>query len=389
MRPNIWPFYDEETVKIVSDVLASGKVNYWTGSRGKEFERKFADFAQCKYGIAVANGTVSLELALEGIGIKPGDEVIVPSRSFFATASVVALRGAIPVFADVDLVNQNVTPETLKPHISKKTKAIIVVHLAGWPCDMNGIMALANQHNLYVIEDCAQAHGAQYQGKSVGSFGHVSSFSFCQDKIMSTGGEGGMVVTNDKTLYQHMWSHKDHGKNQSKCLNAKADTHFKWVHDAIGTNYRMTEMQAAIELRQLDLLPGWLSDRRSAAKTYTEAFRHIEGLRVSEPTDDSLHAYYKYYVFLDPEYYENPAQAKFHLLEKAKKGGVPLFYGSCPEIYKEGGFKHTNIHNQDRNKNAEALGDLSLMLNVDPSVNGGDQEKVIGFLKEAINEFKA
>ena len=208
-----WPSYTEKESQAVSQVLLSNKVNYWTGAECREFENEFAEFADSQYAIAVSNGTTALDLALIALGIDCGDEVVVTSRTFLASVSSIVNAGAIPVFADVSLDSQNITAESISKVLSEKTKAIVCVHLAGLPCDMDSITELAEQHNLFVIEDCAQAHGAKYKGRSVGSIGHIGAWSFCQDKIMTTGGEGGMVTTNDRELWSRMWSFKDHGKS--------------------------------------------------------------------------------------------------------------------------------------------------------------------------------
>ena len=208
-----WPSFTQEEVDAVSRVLLSSKVNYWTGQEGREFEREFAAFAGTEYAIAVGNGTLALDLSLKGLGIGVGDEVVVTPRTFLASATAVINAGATPVFADVDPDTQNINPKAVAAVLSPRTKAIVCVHLAGWPCDMDGMMALAEEHDLFVIEDCAQAHGATYKGKPVGGLGHVGCWSFCQDKIMSTGGEGGMVTCNDRALWLRMWSFKDHGKS--------------------------------------------------------------------------------------------------------------------------------------------------------------------------------
>ena len=228
------------------------EVNYWTGQEGRNFEREFALWSDSKYAIAVANGTVALDLALAGCGIgarnggKADDEVIVTPRTFVASVSSIVNAGAIPKFADVDKNSGNINQHTIKAVLTKKTKGIVAVHLAGWPCDMQPIMELAREKNIRVIEDCAQAHGARYQGRSVGSLGDVAAWSFCQDKIMTTGGEGGMVTTNDQGLWSVMWSFKDHGKSWEAVYERDHPPGFRWVHDSFGTNWRMTEMQAAI-----------------------------------------------------------------------------------------------------------------------------------------------
>ena len=252
-----WPSYTEEEANAVTDVLLSNKVNYWTGQECREFEKEFATFADSEYAIALANGTVGLDLILKGLGIGAGDEVIVTSRTFLASVSSIALAGAVPVFADVDADSQNVTAESIAAAVTEKTRAVLCVHLAGWPCDMDPIMDLATKHNLFVIEDCAQAHGARYKGRSVGSIGHAGAWSFCQDKIMTTGGEGGMVTCNDKALWSRMWSFKDHGKSWSAIYEKDHPPGFRWLHESFGTNWRMTEMQGAIGRIQLARMPQW------------------------------------------------------------------------------------------------------------------------------------
>jgi dTDP-4-amino-4,6-dideoxygalactose transaminase len=208
-----WPSYSEEEVSAVSRVLRSGLVNYWTGEECRMFEAEFADHCGAAHAVALANGSVAIELALKCLGVGPGDEVIVTPRSYFASVSSIVLAGAVPVFADVDLGTQNITASTIKECLTSKTRAVICVHLAGAPCDMDPILELASAHDLRVIEDCAQAHGARYKGRMVGTMGDVGAWSFCQDKIMTTGGEGGMVTTNRRDVWSAMWSHKDHGKS--------------------------------------------------------------------------------------------------------------------------------------------------------------------------------
>ena len=256
-----WPSFSQEEISKVSEVLLSNKVNYWTGNEGKKFEEEFADFVGSTYAVAVSNGTVALDLALLAFDLKEGDEVIVTPRTFIASVSSIINAGAIPVFADVDLISQNITAETIEKVITSKTRGIICVHLAGWPCDMDPIIDLARSTGLFVIEDCAQAHGALYKGKSVGTIGDVGCWSFCQDKIMTTGGEGGMVTTNSKEIWSKIWSFKDHGKDWDAIFKKTHPPGFRWVHESFGTNWRMTEIQAAIGRLQLKKLPAWQKTR--------------------------------------------------------------------------------------------------------------------------------
>ena len=246
-----WPSFTHEELDAVSRVLLSNEVNYWTGVECRNFEREFADFVGTEYAVAVSNGTTALDLALVALDLNRGDEVIVTSRTFLASVSSIINAGATPVFADVDIESQNITAKSISKVLTKKSKAVVCVHLAGWPCDMDPIIALAKQHNLFIIEDCAQAHGANYKGRSVGSLGHIGAWSFCQDKIMTTGGEGGMVSTNDRELWSRMWAYKDHGKSWEAVYEREHPPGFRWLHDSFGTNWRMTEMQAAIGRIQL------------------------------------------------------------------------------------------------------------------------------------------
>ena len=293
MNISPWPCYSEEEAEAVKKVLLSNKVNYWTGDECRAFEKEFAEKFDARHAVALSNGTVSLEVSLLALGIGPGDEVVVTPRSFMASSSCVITVGATPVFADVDLASQNLTAATIEKVITPKTKAVIVVHLAGYPADMDPIMALAKKHNIYVIEDCAQAHGAKYKGRSVGSIGHIGSWSFCQDKIMTTGGEGGMITTNDDKLWKFIWSYKDHGKNWDSVYHKKHPAGYRWLHDSFGTNYRMTEMQGAIGRIQLRKLDGWTFSRKRNADKINEAVLNLPIFTTHTVPQHLTHAWYK------------------------------------------------------------------------------------------------
>ncbi len=364
-----WPFYSDEEISAAVSVLNSGKVNYWTGDQGQKFEQEFARFCGTRHAIAVANGSVALELALFALGVGPGDEVIVPSRSFIASASCALVRGAVPVFADVDPVSQNLTVDTIREAWSPRTKAIIAVHLAGWPCDMDGIMEFARQHSLWVIEDCAQAHGAMYHGRRVGSLGHVAAFSFCQDKIISTGGEGGMVVTNDSQLWERMWSYKDHGRDYA-LSRTPAASGFRWIHNSFGTNFRLTEMQSAIGRIQLRGIDQQLDTRRHNAAILARAFSRIPGLRVTVPPAHVAHAFYKYYAFVEPEKLAGKWD-RDRIAATICEEGVPCSAGSCSEIYLEQAFPQ-QMRPPRRRENARRLGETSLMFLVHPTLTDED-----------------
>ena len=369
-----WPSYTEEEANAVSDVLLSNKVNYWTGQECREFEKEFAAFFDSEYAIALANGTVALDLILQGLGIGAGDEVVVTSRTFLASVSSIVMAGAIPAFADVDSESQNVTAETIAAVITPKTRAIICVHLAGWPCDMDPIMELAKQHDLYVIEDCAQAHGAMYKGRSVGSIGHAGAWSFCQDKIMTTGGEGGVVTCNDRDLWSRMWSFKDHGKSWSAIYEREHPPGFRWLHESFGTNWRMTEMQGVLGRIQLTRMADWRSARQANAQAIWDTASSLPGLRVPQVPDELEHAAYKCYVFVEPETLAD-GWNRDRILGAIVEAGVPCFSGSCSEVYLEKAFDNTGWRPELPLPVAHELGETSLMFLVHPTLTKAEIEK--------------
>ena len=380
-----WPSFTQEEADAVSQVLLSNKVNYWTGTECREFEKEFAAWAGTDYAVALANGTLALDVALQAMGIGEGDEVIVTPRSFIASVSTVVNAGAIPVFADVDNNTGNISATTIAPKITDKTKAIICVHLAGWPCDMDEIMALAKQHNLWVIEDCAQAHGAKYKGKPVGSIGHVGAWSFCQDKIMTTGGEGGMVTTNDKALWQKMWEYKDHGKNYDSIYHKQHPPGFRWLHDSFGTNWRMMEMQAVIGRIQLKKMAEWTKIRTQNAKILRDALTQFAGeqqfLRIPDIEfhqvmgSDSVHAYYKYYVYVRPENLSENIN-RDSILNALNEKKIPCFSGSCSEIYLEKAFDNHPSRPNARLTVAKELGETSLMFLIHPTLTTNEMQTI-------------
>jgi dTDP-4-amino-4,6-dideoxygalactose transaminase len=369
-----WPSYTEEEVSAVTDVLLSNKVNYWTGQECREFEREFATFADSEYAIALANGTVALDLILHGLGIGAGDEVVVTSRTFLASVSSIVLAGAVPVFADVDRDSQNVSAESIAAVVTDKTRAVICVHLAGWPCDMDPIMDLAGKHDLFVIEDCAQAHGARYKGRSVGSVGHAGAWSFCQDKIMTTGGEGGMVTCNDKDLWSRMWSFKDHGKSWSAVYEREHPPGFRWLHESFGTNGRMTEMQGAIGRIQLARMPEWRNARQRNANAIWDCARNLPGLRVPDVPADIEHAAYKCYVFVEPDRLAE-GWSRDRIQNAIGEAGVPCFSGSCSEVYLEKAFDGTGWRPETPLPVAHELGEASLMFLVHPTLTDEEIDK--------------
>jgi dTDP-4-amino-4,6-dideoxygalactose transaminase len=362
-----WPSYDDEQIAAVTEVLRSGKVNYWTGDICRQFETEYAAAIGVPHAIAVANGTNALELALEAFDIGSGDEVIVPCRTFLATASCVVTRGAKPMFADVDPLSQNVTADTIAPLITARTKAIIVVHLAGWPCDMDPILALAQPRGIRVIEDCAQAHGAMDKGRHVGSIGDSGCFSFCQDKIITTGGEGGLVTFHDEAIWKKAWGYKDHGKGWDTVHHGEHPGIFRWLHDSIGTNWRLTEMQAALGRIQLARLPEWIQTRRRNAEILTQSLLPTGTVTIPAPGPDQFHSYYKFYAFVRPEAL-TAGWTRDRIVRELQAAGVPCGVGSCSEIYLERAFQVAGLAPNQPCLSSRNLGERSLMFLVHPTL---------------------
>ncbi|EKO3966240.1 DegT/DnrJ/EryC1/StrS aminotransferase family protein [Vibrio fluvialis] len=380
-----WPSFTQEDADAVGRVLLSNKVNYWTGTECREFEKEFAAWVGSKYAIALGNGTLALDIALKALGVGEGDEVITTSRTFLASASAIVTAGASPVFADVDLNSQNITAETIAEVVTEKTKAVIVVHLAGMPAEMDTIMTLAAERGFYVIEDCAQAHGAKYKGRSVGTIGHIGAWSFCQDKIMTTGGEGGMVTTNDHELWSMMWSYKDHGKSYDAVYNRQHPLGFRWLHESFGTNWRMTELQGVLGRIQLKRMPEWTAKRQYNANRLDQAVSDLSVARCVEVPHYIEHAEYKHYIFINPEYLKAD-WCRDRIIEEINALGVPAYQGSCSEIYLEKAFDNTSWRPEQRLRNAVILGETSLMFLVHPTLTEQEINKSCDVIRRVLVE---
>ena len=383
-----WPSFTAQEADAVRNVLLSNKVNYWTGTECRKFEKEFAAWAGTHHAVALGNGTLALDVALKALGIGPGDEVVVTPRTFIASISCVVNAGATPVFADVEADSGNLSAVTIAKVLTPKTKAIICVHLAGWPCDMDAIMALAETHGLKVIEDCAQAHGAQYKGRSVGSIGHVGAWSFCQDKIMTTGGEGGMVTTNDEVLWRAMWSFKDHGKSYAAVYEREHAPGFRWLHESFGTNWRMLEMQAAVGRIQLQRMAGWTATRTRHAGQIWAACGGCPALHVPAVPANVLHAHYKCYVYVRPEklaqgWNRDRIVAEINALE------VPCYQGSCSEVYLEKAFDGTGWRPAAPLPAAHALGATSMMFLVHPTLTQAEVDKTCAVIAQVMQQATA
>ncbi|MEJ1157411.1 DegT/DnrJ/EryC1/StrS family aminotransferase [Prosthecomicrobium sp. N25] len=362
---NRWPTYDEEQIADVVAVLRSGAVNAWTGPHVRDFEAAYEAHLGRRHCIALANGTLALDLPLRLMDLQPGDEVVVTPRSFVASASCVPLAGGVPVFADVDPDTQNLSAETIAKVLTPRTRAVIVVHLAGWPTDMAPIMDLCRPRGIAVIEDCAQAHGAEVGGRPVGSFGDFAAFSFCQDKIITTGGEGGLLALDDDALWRRAWSFKDHGKSYKAVFETQHPPGFRWLHESFGTNWRMTSIQAVLGSRQLQRLPAWTAARTRNAGILLDALADLPALRTPVPPPGTVHAWYRFYTFVRPERLKS-GWTRDRLLAEIAAAGIQVFTGSCSEIYLEKAFQDAGYVPPERLPVARLLGETSLAFLVDP-----------------------
>jgi dTDP-4-amino-4,6-dideoxygalactose transaminase len=412
-----WPSFTSEEADAVQRVLLSNKVNYWTGTETRAFEKEFAAWCGTSHAVALANGTLALDVALKALGIGPGDEVVVTPRTFIASISCVVNAGAVPVFADVEADSGNLSARTIAAVLSPRTKAVVCVHLAGWPCDMDPIMALSTERSFAVIEDCAQAHGARYKGRAVGSIGHVGAWSFCQDKIMTTGGEGGMVTTNDNALWRAMWSFKDHGKSYEAVYERRHPPGFRWLHDSFGTNWRMMEVQAVIGRIQLRRMADWTARRHANASTLAEALKPFagkdgpvflpqlgckglaedvgscSGVKVCATGCGSVgilpcamgcvHAHYKFYAYVRPQ---NLARgwSRDRIIGAINDQGVSCFQGSCSEVYLEKAFDNTGWRPVRRLPVARELGETSLMFLVHPTLTAAEVSKTCKVIQQVM-----
>lgn len=380
-----WPRYEQDEIDAVADVLRSGKVNYWTGAHGRKFEEEFAAYTGLQHAVFVANGTVAIELALRALDLPSGSEVITTPHTFIATSSAIVTVGLRPVFADIDPNTGNITPETIEAVISNRTRAVIVVHLGGWPARMPEIQALCHGHGLRLIEDCAQAHGATIGDRHVGTFSDIAAWSFCQDKIISTGGEGGMVGTEDERLWRRMWSYKDHGKSWEAVFEREHPPGFRWLHDSFGSNWRGTEMQASIGRIQYRKLPQWHKQRTHNALYLAHRLRELPGLTVPLPDEPSRHAFYRLYARLDLEMLAE-GWSRDRLIGQMASLGRMVSTGSSTEIYREKAFGLEGLTPTKPLPNASARGADALAFLTHPGLRPEDLSQTADRLAAALKE---
>ncbi len=382
-----WPIYEDDEIAAVTAVLRSGQVNsLHHGEQCQALEQGFAQLCGMPHGIALANGTLALELALRALGIGAGDEVLVPARSFFASVSCVVAVGAHPVFVDIDLASGNMDPQAVRDAIGPNTRAVLCVHLAGWPCEMGKLRALCDEHGLLLVEDCAQAHGATYNGRVVGSFGDAAAFSFCTDKIISTGGEGGLLLLRDPDAFERAWSYKDHGKDRARTFAPAGGSQFRWLHTSFGSNWRLTEMQAAIGNAQLAKLPGWLAARRRNAAILDRALEGVPGVIVDRPAEHIGHARYKYYARIDTDMHREPG-ARDAIASAIAARGPFCGSGSCPEMYLEDAIRGSLFAPASRLPNAQELGASSLMFQCDQTLSAEQMAEIGAIAADVIGNW--
>ena len=337
-----WPWYTEEIAQAAIEPLRTGKTNYWTGPLGQQFEEAFAEWEGRTYGISTSSGTSALHVALAGLNIGPGDEVIVPSYTFIATSFAVCQALAVPVFADTVPNGHTISPESIREKISERTKAIIPVHLYGCICDMDAIMEIAEEHDLYVIEDTAQGHGGVYKGKKAGAVGHVGCFSFCQSKHFSTGGEGGMVVTDNEEWLWQMRAFRDHGYDVKQRMGLlELEQELPYIHNSVGFNYRMTEMQSAIGLKELERMDTWnMPTRKRNATVLDKELGDVTQIAALPPNSEEVqNAYWWYPIVLD---IEQLACDIGQFIKALEAEGVPCGNVQWPQGYKEKAFTEHN-----------------------------------------------
>ena len=383
MQEKNWPNFSKDLISNVGRIIGSGKINYTEGPYGIKFEKEFSKFIGNKYSIAICNGTAALEVAIKSLRLPKNSEIIVPARSFFSSASCIVNTGYNPVFADVNLLTQNITINEIKRKITKKTKAIICVHLAGLPCDMPSIKKLANKKKIKIIEDCSQAHGASINNKQVGSFGDISTWSFCNDKIMSTLGEGGMISTNKKNLYEFCKRYINHGTNYK---NNKKTEKFIYNKDYFGTNLRITEIQSFAGLEQLKNLKKIQNKRENISKIYFDLISNYQDFfNYYYPSKKIKSAWYRLYFFLKSDV-KNYQKIRFKIIKDLRKNNLKCFTGSCPEIYLEKAFKKLNNFKPVRLKNCKILGETSIALDINHTLEYSIHKKKILILRNVIEK---
>ena len=383
MQKKNWPNFSKKLISKINTIINSGEINYTTGPYGKKFEKQFSNFTGNKYSIAISNGTAALEVAIKSLKLPKNSEIIVSARSFFSSASCIVNTGYVPIFADVELSNQNISIDEINEKITKKTKAIICVHLAGLPCDMISINKLAKKKKLKIIEDCSQAHGASINLKQVGSFGDVATWSFCTDKIISTLGEGGMISTNNKRVYEFCKKYINHGTAKQKKKNSNK---FIYNKDSFGTNLRITEIQSVAGLEQLKDLKITQKKREKISKGYFDLIsKYSDFINCHMPEKDIKNAWYRFYFFLKPNM-KRCQKIRYQMIKSLNTDTLRCFAGACPEIYLERAFKNLKNFKVKRLKNCKVLGQTSIALDVNHTLKNYELNKNLLIIKSVLKK---
>ena len=335
-----WPVYDEAEIELIAQILRSGKTHFRHSNVSADFEKRFAEWNGTKHAICCNSGTSAIHMALAAGGVGPGDEVIVPPRTFIGTVSPVLYLNAVPVFADINPRTHNIAPDAIRGAVTERTKAIVPVHLAGLPCAMDEIMTIADEHGLLVVEDCAQAHGAEHNGRKVGAIGHVNAFSMQDSKILNTTGDGGMVTTDSDEYAEFCRQFRNHGFLTTR----KLDDLDVYIHPNMGYNYRMTEIQAAVGLKAMDRVDGYIATRRRNAAALTRAIEDVDGLLPMAEPPGCTCTYYRYYCTMEPDRFTTDRNAFVRALLAE---GVAANLGTSAELYLQEFFQKKAAHSWD------------------------------------------
>ena len=375
LKNNFWPKFTDKEINLVKKILKSGKINQWTGNYNKLFSNAFKKSVRQKYAIPICNGSLALDLAVRSLNLKPFSQILVTSRSFVATAKCITNNHHHPIFLDESSEYSGICLKDLKKKFNKKVKAIICAHIGGYPNKIDEIKSFAKEKNIFLIEDCSQSHGGNYKNKPLGSFSDISVWSFCQDKIISTGGEGGMITTNNKKIYEYCNQFKDHGKNFNKMNNKKYKYSFKYLHDFNGTNLRLTEIQCAMGLIQLSNLKKNLITRRKFVKELLLVLQNYKYIKIMPYSKINDCSWYRLYFTIN---FKKIKKTREEVLALLNSNRITSNSGTCCELYKEKIFK--NFKTTEK-KYCNYLAKNSIALVIHPFLN---KKEIIFFKKKII-----
>lgn len=374
-----WPSYSLKEANDVKQAIIKSNLNYWTGKETLKFEKKFSNFFGLKYALAISNASTGLDIAIKALNIQKNDEVIVSPKSYYSSVSCIIKNKAKPIFIDVNLNSHCFDENKIEEKITNKTKLILCVHLGGFPCNMKKIKKIAKKYNLFILEDCSQAHGAMIGNKFVGTFGDISVWSFCNDKIISTG-EGGVISSNKKKLFKKIWSLKENGRDYDAVYSKKHKFGYKWIHNHLGYNYRMTEMQAILGLNQLNKLNKNISIRNYFYQQIIKNYENFEAVKFQKIPKSYTNSFYRLYAIVNLNFIKSEWD-RDRLIKYLNKIGIDCNVGSCSELYKEKGIKKY-FKNNHILPNAEILSKNSIAFNIHHKCS----EKYIEFVWKSLNK---